>query len=56
MSTNSMQLGVRGEPAGGAGSSGGSGGGERMPVLLAGSDYAVWRPKAVVFLGLKSLR
>jgi hypothetical protein len=57
MSTNSMQLGVRGEPAGGAGSSsGGGGGGERMPALLAGSDYAVWRPKAEVFLGLKGLR
>jgi transposase InsO family protein len=27
-----------------------------MPALLAGSDYAVWRPKAEVFLGLKGLR
>ena len=27
-----------------------------MPLLLSGSGYAVWRPKAEVFLGLKGLR
>jgi hypothetical protein len=27
-----------------------------MPLLLSGSGYAVWRPKAEVYLGLKGLR
>jgi transposase InsO family protein len=27
-----------------------------MPLLVSGSSYAVWRPKAEVFLGLKGLR
>ena len=27
-----------------------------MPMLLSGSGYAVWKPKAEVFLGLKGLR
>ena len=27
-----------------------------MPLLVSGSEYAVWRPKAEVFLGLKGLR
>jgi len=49
-----MQLGARGEQGGAAGSSGG--GGERMPLLASGSGYAVWRPKAEVYLGLKGLR
>jgi len=47
-----MQLGARAEQGGAAG----SGGGERMPSLLSGSGYAVWRPKAEVFLGLKGLK
>src|SRR3954447_2270857 len=55
MSLNSMQLGTRGESGVGAGGSNGSGG-ERMPSLLSGSGYAVWRPKAEVFLGLKGLK
>ncbi len=27
-----------------------------MPLLVSGSGYAVWRPKAEVYLGLKGLR
>jgi len=48
-----MQLGARGEQGGAAGS---GSAGERMPLLFSGSGYAVWRPKAEVFLGLKGLR
>jgi hypothetical protein len=47
-----MQLGARAEQGGAAGSSSG----ERMPPLLSGSGYAVWKPKAEVFLGLKGLK
>jgi len=50
-----MQLAARGESGGGAGGSNGSGG-ERVPLLVSGSGYAVWKPKAEVFLGLKGLR
>ena len=49
-----MQLGARGEQGGAAGS--GGSGAERMPLLPSGSGFAVWKPKAEVFLGLKGLR